>query len=114
MAELPVVLVIDDEPHAEALFRVWFRRKFITIVKPTLAAGKNILDSMDVDVVVLDYYVEDGFGPELLPVIEPGILTILQTGDEKAFLQHRDQFEAAFLKPYDMADLEELLENRLL
>jgi DNA-binding NtrC family response regulator len=114
VAELPVILIIDDDPHTEALFRVWFRRKYVTIVKPSLIEGKNVLDSMDVDAVVLDYYVEDGFGPALLPFIEEGVLTVFLTGDSTAFLKNKDRFDVAFMKPYDMADLEAILDNRLL
>ena len=114
MADLPIILIIDDEPNAESLFRVWFRRKYVTVVKPTVAEGKDILDSMDVDAVILDYYVEDGFGPMLLPYIEEGILTVFQTGDKTAFLKNRGQFDAAFLKPFDMSKLESILDNRLL
>lgn len=111
--ELPVLLVVDDYPDTDKVFKMWFRRRFVIISAESLQMAREVLHNVPVDGVVVDHYLPDGLGPSLLDDIPEGVPTVFMTGSVAALLQFGHLFDAAFEKPYDLQEVGDTIERLL-
>ena len=123
----PLVLVVDDEPDVEALFRQQFRRDLragrftMEFAQSASAALQRIADAAGVSLILIlsDINMPGMSGLELLPkakVLRPDVPVIMITayGDaetkRKAF---EGGAEALLTKPIDFATLRNEIDTRI-
>ena len=122
-----LILVIDDEPDLEQLFRQHFRRDLrsgrflMEFAQSALAALERIADARDVSLILIlsDINMPGMSGLELLPrarSIRPDVPVIMITayGDPQTKQEAlRGGAEALLTKPIDFAALREEIDARI-
>lgn len=103
--ELPVVLIVDDNPDTEKIFKLWFKKLYLIVGAGSLQEAVDTFDSIRVDVAIIDYGLPDGTGLQLLSLIPNEVLTILTTGDHNISQELGHLFDAAFPKPYNCEEI---------
>lgn len=101
----PRLLVVDDYPATPTIYRLTLRHQFDIVVAGSLGEAAEILQDYQPDAVILDYYLPDGTGPELLPYIDGEVPVVLLTGNVTAAVEHRDDFTLVFNKPAMVGDV---------
>jgi DNA-binding NtrC family response regulator len=114
------VLVIDDDPIVtSALGQVLEGRGYAPRVTDTVASAKSALDASDYDAVLLDLYLPDGDGMEVLEAaldraIPPQVLLMTSRADVRGAVEAMRKGAADYIeKPFDAADLTMRLERAL-
>ncbi|MFQ6242558.1 response regulator [Sinorhizobium meliloti] len=122
-----LILVVDDEPDLEQLFRQHFRRDLrsgrflMEFAQSALAALERIADARDVSLILIlsDINMPGMSGLELLPrarSIRPDVPVIMITayGDPQTKREAlRGGAEALLTKPIDFAALREEIDARI-
>ena len=122
-----LILVVDDEPDLEQLFRQHFRRDLrsgrflMEFAQSALAALERIADARDVSLILIlsDINMPGMSGLELLPrarSIRPDVPVIMITayGDPQTKQEAlRGGAEALLTKPIDFAALREEIDARI-
>lgn len=123
----PLILVVDDEPDIELLFRQQFRRdlragRFVMeFAQSASSALERIADAADVTLILIlsDVNMPGMSGLELLPKarrIRPDVPVIMITayGDEDTTRRALESgAEALLTKPIDFVALREEIETRI-
>jgi CheY-like chemotaxis protein len=123
----PLILVVDDEPDVEVLFRQQFRRdlragRFVMeFAQSAPAALQRIGDAEDVSLVLMlsDINMPGMTGLELLPkakAIRPDVPVIMITAYGDAETKRKaleDGVEALLTKPIDFAALRTEIDTRI-
>jgi CheY-like chemotaxis protein len=123
----PLVLVVDDEPDVEALFRQQFRRDLragrftMEFAQSAPAALQRIADAAGVSLILIlsDINMPEMSGLELLPkakALRPDVPVIMITayGDAETKLKALENGAEAFLtKPIDFVVLRTEIETRV-
>ena len=122
-----LILVVDDEPDIEALFRQQFRRELrserfkMAFAQSAMDALRSIDDAVDAALILIlsDINMPGMSGLELLPkakAARPGVPIIMITayGDEETKRKALEGgAEALLTKPIDFAMLRSEIENRV-
>ncbi len=123
----PLVLVVDDEPDVEALFRQQFRRDLragrftIEFAQSASAALQRIVDAAGVSLILIlsDINMPGMSGLELLPkakVLRPDVPVIMITAYGDAETKRKaleGGAEALLTKPIDFMVLRDEIETRI-
>jgi len=123
----PLVLVVDDEPDVEVLFRQQFRRDLrdgrftMEFAQSAPAALQRITDATGVSLILIlsDINMPGMSGLELLPkakTLRPDVPVIMITayGDVETKRQALERgAEALLTKPIDFAALRSLIDTRV-
>jgi len=115
-ADLPLVLVVEDEPDLADLYATWLRDDYRVRVA---YGGREALDELDdeVDVVLLDRRMPDLSGDEALEAIrDRGVecRVAMVTAVEPDFDIVKMGFDDYLVKPVSRESLKETVENLLL
>ena len=115
-ADLPLVLVVEDEPDLADLYATWLRDDYRVRVA---YGGREALDELDdeVDVVLLDRRMPDLSGDEALEAIrDRGVecRVAMVTAVEPDFDIVEMGFDDYLVKPVSRESLKETVENLLL
>ncbi|WP_049985397.1 response regulator transcription factor [Halobellus rufus] len=114
-ADLPMVLVVEDEPDLADLYATWLRDEYRVRVA---YGGREALDELDdeVDVVLLDRRMPDLSGDEALTAIRDrgfGCRVAMVTAVEPDFDIVEMGFDDYLVKPVSRDSLKETVENLL-
>jgi len=115
-ADLPLVLVVEDEPDLADLYATWLRDDYRVRVA---YGGREALDELDdeIDVVLLDRRMPDLSGDEALEAIrDRGVdcRVAMVTAVEPDFDIVKMGFDDYLVKPVSRESLKETVENLLL
>ena len=120
-----VVLVVDDEPDVEPMFRQRMRREIragqyeFRFASSGLAALAILSDRTDIELVITDLNMPDMDGLELLAAMEdsfPGLpsMVVSAYGEPDRMARASEQGAGAFVvKPVDFPAFRELLSSSL-
>lgn len=108
------LLVVDDDANLRESARDILEDAGHAVhVAGTLAEARQVLDQFGADVLLIDFNLPDGKGPELIPHAKaghPSIQVILMTGELPAATSaDASQIKAVLTKPVDPAMLLTLL-----
>ena len=114
-ADLPMVLVVEDEPDLADLYATWLRDEYRVRVA---YGGREALEELDdeVDVVLLDRRMPDLSGDEALTAIrerDVGCRVAMVTAVEPDFDIVAMGFDDYLVKPVSRDSLKETVENLL-
>ena len=114
-ADLPMVLVVEDEPDLADLYATWLRDEYRVRVA---YGGREALEELDeeVDVVLLDRRMPDLSGDEALEAIrerDVGCRVAMVTAVEPDFDIVAMGFDDYLVKPVSRDSLKETVENLL-
>jgi DNA-binding response OmpR family regulator len=63
---VPKILIVEDDPAiAESIAEALLKERYVVDKVDTFASGESYLTSIDYDVVILDWQLPDGEGPDL-------------------------------------------------
>jgi len=114
-SEVPIVLLVEDEPDVAEAYRFWLEDEYEVRVAESGEAGLESLDE-DVDVVLLDRMMPGLSGDEVLERIredELGCRVAMVTAVEPDFDILEMGFDAYLTKPVRQDQLVETVENLL-
>jgi DNA-binding NtrC family response regulator len=104
-------LVDDDRLVTATLVRVLEARGFVTRVVPDVSSAKHALEAAEFDVVLLDLYLPDGDGMDVLRItldraLAPPVLLMTGRAEIRGAVEAIRQGAADYIeKPFDMGDL---------
>lgn len=98
---LPKVLFIDDYEDLVQSFMLFYKKSFDIAYAGSLQGAYEELQNGNFDLIVVDYYLPDGFGVELSGAITE-IPIILLSGDPTKIEKYGGLFSAAFSKPVEL------------
>jgi response regulator of citrate/malate metabolism len=116
------ILILDDEILCDLVARVIEAPDRIFLVAKTVSKARSILESMHVDLILLDPNIQNGFGMSLLEDLRQksnGFInspkTIVMTAAKTENFRNPHKRENLFIlpKPFQISYLRELVENVL-
>jgi two-component system response regulator HydG len=114
------VLIVDDDPIvASALSAILGARGYAPRAVESVESAKRALDASDYDALLLDLYLPDGDGMEVLGValdraLPPQVLLMTARADLRGAVEAMRRGAADYIeKPFDAADLTMRLERAL-
>ena len=113
------VLVVQDNPHLRKTLRTYFARSGYQVLDAdsSLEALRALEQGAHVDLLLTDYALTDGSGPELARAARelfPDLRVLIATGhpEQRAALRE-DPHTAAISKPFDLREFAALIERLL-
>lgn len=107
--ELPRILIIDDYEDLVKSYILFYKHTFNITHAGSIREAFHYLQDELFDVIVVDYYLPDGFGVEITGMIDDDTPIILLSGDMGKIEQYGSLFDAAFFKPIDLNVLEDAI-----
>jgi len=109
----PYLLVVDDEPHIGILLRLHFESRGYRLgLAHTLAEARRALAAHTPDALLLDLYLPDGSGLDLLTELrasaatrELPVLVLTAEGDERVLRETRRLGATVLTKPFSPSKL---------
>jgi DNA-binding response OmpR family regulator len=103
------VLIVDDEPSLRLLCRVNLElERYRVLEAGTLEDARRLLETDDVDVIILDVHVGDGDGRDLLEELrarESTVKVAMLTGSADVTTGRFDAADAVIPKPFEPSEL---------
>ena len=114
--ELPVALIVDDDPYSLSALEAMVRSEgFAAIAVETVSAARDAFEARPPDILLVDYKLPDGAGTELAPLAAKAqIEFILVTGEatvDTVVEALRAGASDVLTKPVDPARLKSLLDG---
>lgn len=113
------VLVVQDNPHLRKTLRTYFAREGYRVLDAdsSLEALRLVEHDARVDLLLTDYTLIDGSGPELARALReslPRLRVLIATGhpEQRAAIRE-DEHTATISKPFDLRDFSALIERLL-
>lgn len=113
------VLVVQDNPHLRKTLRTYFAREGFHVLDAdsSLEALRQVEESSGVDLLLSDFVLTDGSGPELGRALRerlPSLRVLIAIGDtEQGATLHLDERTAIISKPFDLRDFGALVQRLL-
>jgi DNA-binding response OmpR family regulator len=114
MEHLPKILFVDDYVDLVTSYQLFYKNEFEVTHAENLQEALRLLRNQLFDLLVVDYYLPDGFGTELIEeAAELNVPIILTTGDGSKVNKYGQFFNAAFFKPVDLYVLSNAIHDLL-
>jgi DNA-binding NtrC family response regulator len=103
------VLIVEDDPSLRLLCRVNLELEHHRVLEAeTLTRARELIDSEEIDVVLLDLHVGEEIGFELLPHLQrvrPDAAVCLLSGTSENDPERPEGVHAFIRKPFELEDL---------
>jgi CheY-like chemotaxis protein len=117
VTRVETVLVVQDNPHLRKTLKTYFAREGFRVLDAggSLEAMRLVEDEPRIDLLLTDFSLPDGSGPELGRALRqrlPGLKLLIATGhpEQRAALRE-DELTAVISKPFDLQQFGALVER---